>query len=56
MTAIRSRLKYACLSYAVLGAAAAVTLDGKFRVITLLLLAALAFKSWLAVKREEQGE
>jgi diacylglycerol kinase len=56
MIAMRSRLKYAYLSYALLGAAAAVTLDGNFRVIILLLLAALAFKSWLAVKRQEQGE
>lgn len=53
---MRSRLKYAYLAYALLGAAAALSLDGNFRVLTLLLLAALAFKSWLSVKRQEQGE
>lgn len=52
---LRSRLKFAYLLYALLGAGAAVNLDGHFRLIVLLLLAALAFKSWIAVKREEQG-
>ena len=33
---------------------AALTLDGVLRWLVLLLLAALAFKSWIAVKREEQ--
>jgi hypothetical protein len=51
---MRSRLKYAFVAYALLAAAAAATLDGHFRWIILLLLAALAFKSWLAVKRQEQ--
>lgn len=56
MIGMRPRLKYAYLAYALLGAAAAFTLDGNFRIVILLLLAALAFKSWLAVKRQEQGE
>ncbi|MCL4795177.1 MAG: hypothetical protein KJZ84_11465 [Bryobacteraceae bacterium] len=53
---MRSRLKYAYAGYALLGAVASATLDGHFRWVVLLLLGALAFKSWLAVKREEQGE
>ncbi len=53
---MRSRLKYAYACYALLGAAACATLDGHFLWVVLLLLGALAFKSWLAVKRAGQGE
>lgn len=51
---MRAKLKYAYVLYALLGASAFLTLDGHFRAIVLLLLGALAFKSWIAVKREEQ--
>jgi hypothetical protein len=51
---MRSRLKYAYLLYLLLGACAVVTLDGEMRWVILLLLAALAFKNWIAVKRQEQ--
>lgn len=50
---MRSRLKFALLLYALLAASAAFTLDGHFRTIILLLFAALAIKSWIAVKRSE---
>jgi hypothetical protein len=41
------------LCYAGLGVLAALTLDGGFRWVVLLLLAAFALKSWIAVRREE---
>lgn len=52
--ALRRRLRSAFISYGALGLMAALTLDGVLRWLVLLLLAALAFKSWIAVKREEQ--
>ncbi|HRJ21031.1 MAG: hypothetical protein M9913_08080 [Bryobacteraceae bacterium] len=51
---MRSRLKYAFAAYILIAVAASATLDGHFRWIVLVLLAALAFKSWIAVKRQEQ--
>jgi chromate transport protein ChrA len=44
------RLRYAMVAYAVLALLAALTLDGKLRIFILLLLAVLAFKSWIADK------
>lgn len=52
---MRAKLKYAFALYALLGASAFFTLDGHFRTVVLLLLGALAFKSWIAVKRDEQS-
>lgn len=40
------------LAYAALALLAALTLDGNFRFFVLILLGALALKSWIAVKRE----
>ena len=42
-------------SYAVLALLSGLTLDGKFRIFLLLLMAALALKTWIAAKKE-QGE
>lgn len=39
--------------YLLIGAAAWFTLDGDFRWIVLILMAALAIKSWVAVLRDE---
>lgn len=50
---MRRRLGWALLCYAGLGVLAALTLDGGFRWVVLLLLAAFALKSWIAVRREE---
>ena len=44
------RLRYAMVAYAVLALLAALTLDGKLRIFILLLMAVLAFKSWIADK------
>jgi len=52
---MRSRLKYAFGLYVLLGAAAAVTLDGELLWVVLLVFALLAFKNWVAVRREEQS-
>lgn len=41
---------YAC--YAVLALLAAFTLDGKIRLITFIVLAALAIKTWIAYLRD----
>jgi hypothetical protein len=38
------------VAYAVLALLAALTLDGKLRIFILLLMAVLAFKSWIADK------
>lgn len=56
LPAIRRRLRSAFISYAALGLMAALTLDGALLWLVLLLLAALALKSWIAVKREEQDD
>ena len=50
----RSRLKIALAVYAVLTVLALVTLTAEVRVFVLVLNAALAFKCWLALKREER--
>ena len=49
---LRSRLKWALLAYSALAVLAAFTLDGHFRFFVLILLGALALKSWIAVQRE----
>ena len=51
---MKSRLPRALLGYGVFALLAVLTLDGKLRVFVLILMAALAFKSWLAAKRDEQ--
>jgi len=53
MTPLRKRLGYALGIYLVLGLAAWFTLDGDFRWIVLVVMAALAIKSWVAVRRED---
>lgn len=49
---LQGKLKWAMLAYAALALLAALTLDGNFRFFVLILLGALALKSWIAVKRE----
>ncbi len=51
---MKSRLPRALLGYAVFGLLATLTLDGKLRIFILILMAALALKSWLAAKRDER--
>jgi hypothetical protein len=51
----QQRLRAAMTSYAVLALLSALTLDGKLRIFLLILLAALAAKTWIASKKE-QGE
>ena len=46
-----TRAVAAAVAYAVLGTMAALTLDGKFRIATLLLLGAMALRSYIAIKR-----
>ncbi|MBI5083867.1 MAG: hypothetical protein HZB13_04630 [Acidobacteria bacterium] len=53
MMPIRHRLRHALVAYAVIGIAAWLTLDGALRWMVLILLIALALKSWIAVRREE---
>lgn len=53
MKPLRKRFRFALAIYLLLGAAAWFTLDGHFRWIVLILMAALAVKSWIAVRREE---
>ena len=48
-----TRLRYALAAYAVLALLAAFTLDGNLRIFVLLLMAALAFKSWIAYKKAD---
>ena len=54
-SALRRRLKWALLAYGVLALLAGVTLDGNFRFFVIILLCALALKSWIAVRRESVG-
>jgi len=54
MTPLRKRFRFALAIYAVLGAAAWFTLDGDFRWVVLVVMAALAVKSWVALLRDEQ--
>lgn len=51
--AIRQRLKWALLAYALIAVAAWFTLDGAFRWVVLIILGAFAAKSWIAARREE---
>lgn len=51
---MRQRFRTALLSYAALAVLAFFTLEGNWRWFVLVFLAALAFKSWLAVKQDEQ--
>ena len=48
---MQTRLVAGALAYGILGALAAWTLDGKFRIATLLFLGAMALKTFIAVKR-----
>jgi len=52
-TALRRRLKWALLAYALFGILAALTLEGALLYAVLLFLGALALRSWAVVKREE---
>ena len=51
-----ARLRYAMAAYAVLALLAVFTLDGKLRIFVLILMAALAFKSWIATKAAGDDE
>ncbi len=51
--ALRRRLKWAFLAYALIAILAALTLEGALLYAVLLFLGALALRSWTAVKREE---
>lgn len=51
---MRRRLPYAFAAYLAFAAAAWFTLDGRYRLSVLAVLALFAFKSWLAAKRSEQ--
>lgn len=51
---MKKRLPRALLGYAVFALLALLTLDGKLQAFVLILMAALAVKSWLAAKSEEQ--
>ena len=53
MKPIRQRLRYALAIYALIGAAAWFTLDGDLRWVVMLLMAVLAVRSWIVVRREE---
>lgn len=50
---LRSRLKWAFGAYAVIAVLAWSTLDGAFRYMVLVVLAALAAKSYIHVRRQE---
>jgi len=52
---LRRRLPFALAAYGILAVASWFTLEGQTRWILLILLAALAFKSWVAVLRSEQN-
>jgi len=53
MKPLRKRLRYALAIYLLIGASAWFTLDGQFRWIVLILMAGLAIKSWVAVRRDD---
>ena len=53
MTPLRKRFRYALAIYVLIGAAAWFTLDGDLRWIVLVVMGALAVKSWVALRREE---
>ena len=50
---LRPRLKWALCAYGAIAALAWFTLDGSLRYIVLVILAALAAKSYIAVRRQE---
>lgn len=52
---LRRRLRSALGAYAAIAGLAAFTLEGALLWIVLLFLAALAVRSWVAVRREELG-
>lgn len=52
---LRRRLRSALAAYAAIAVLAALTLDGALLYAVLLFLAALAVRSWVAVRREELG-
>lgn len=49
---MRHRLNRALTGYAALSVMALLTLDGKYLAFVLILMAALAVKSWIAAKRD----
>jgi hypothetical protein len=51
---MKKRLPRALVGYGVFAVLALLTLDGKLQIFILILMAALAVKTWLAAKREEQ--
>jgi hypothetical protein len=53
MQIMQMRLVAGALAYGVLGGLAALTLDGKIRIATLLFLGALALRTFIAIKREQ---
>ncbi|HUQ93935.1 MAG TPA: hypothetical protein VM120_19810 [Bryobacteraceae bacterium] len=55
MQASKSRLAVALVTYAILGALAFTTLEGKLRLVTLLVLVAFAVKTWIASVQQKSG-
>ena len=53
MRGMQGRLGAALVAYAVLGVLAAATLEGNFRLATLIFLAGLVLKMLIAIKREQ---
>jgi hypothetical protein len=51
---MKSRFYLAMASYVLLGSLAAFTLDGPFRLATVIFLAGLAVKTWLATLRRDE--
>lgn len=51
---MKKRLPRALLGYGVFALLAVLTLDGKLQAFILILMAALAFKTWIATKRDQQ--
>jgi hypothetical protein len=51
---MKVRFQQALISYGVLAALAAATLQGKVRLITLIFLAGLAVKTWIAKLQSER--
>jgi len=52
---MKTRFYGAMACYAILAAAAAFTLDGKFRIAVWVLLAAFAVRTWLAVMKGREN-
>jgi hypothetical protein len=50
---MKKSLSAALAAFAVLAVLAAATLEGPFRIAVLVFLAGLAFKSWIATKRDQ---